>query len=218
MYPDIPRSVSHPPRQSRGERVCAHWPLEGVVRIHAVAVSLGTISAQWGQPDAGPGHAMQLLDDVRQARMQIMSLWRDFQRVGDWLDRGGQTGTPDVPAPGAGRPAARGLVTSLVEAERLLAKDRLAADMNRLIAWLLQQVLRRLDDLPLRTDGDDTDLLDLAAYGQTLHVAAIALNNAARMADTSERFVEELDGRWHQLRDEVAAVVAMAREPFSRAA
>ena len=59
--------------------------------------------------------------------------------------------------------------------------------MNALIAWLLQQVVQMLDELPLRTARDEADLLDMPAYGKTLQRASDVLQNAARLADGLKR-------------------------------
>jgi hypothetical protein len=189
------------------ERVCAHWPLEGVVRVHAAAVSLGMIAQQWVLPQVSSAPVMGLLEDVRQVRARVAGLLQEFRRVGDWLARGAgvAAGADGMPSNG------RVLAASLAESHRLLVKDRHAADMNALIAWLLQQVVQMLDEVPLQTTEDEADLLDMPAYGKILQRAADMLQNAARVADASERFVEDLDERWHQLRHQITAVVASAR-------
>jgi hypothetical protein len=200
--------LHHPPRADpRSARVCTHWPLEGVVRIHAAATTLGTTAHQWMLPEVSAPQALRLLEDVRLTRACVAGLLQEFRRVGDWLVRGnGPARAPD------GQPVhLRGLAASLGEDHRLLTKDRLAADMNGLVAWLLHQVVQMLDHLPLRAGQDEADLLDMPAYGDTLRGASDALEHAAQVADMSERFVEELDLRWHHLREQVTLAVALSR-------
>jgi len=177
------------------------------VRIDAAASMLGAIAEQWLLPEVSYLHAWRLLEDVHVTRARVAGLLQEFQRVGDWLARGnGSVRAPDglVVKP-------RGLASSLAEEQRLLAKDRLTADMNGLVAWLLHQVVQMLDHLPLRTTQGETDLLDMPACGDTLRGASDALQHAALVADASERFDEELDLRWHHLREQVTLAVALSR-------
>jgi hypothetical protein len=178
-----------------------------VVRIDAAASMLGAIAEQWLLPEVSYLHAWRLLEDVHVARARVAGLLQEFQRVGDWLARGNGT----VRASDSLVVKPRGLASSLAEEQRLLAKDRLTADMNGLVAWLLHQVVQMLDHLPLRTTQGETDLLDMPAYGDTLRGASDALQHAALVADASERFDEELDLRWHHLREQVTLAVALSR-------
>ena len=199
--------LSQPRGAPRSARVCTHWPMEGVVRIHATASMLGVIADQWMQPEVSSPQALRLLEDVRQARARVAGLVQEFQRVGEWLARGhGPAGAPDTAPLNI-----RGLAASLAEDHRLLAKDRLAADMNGLVAWLLRQTVQMLDHLPLRATQGETDLLDMPAYGDVLRGASDALQHAAQVADASERFAEDLDLRWHHLREQVTLAVALSR-------
>ena len=207
VNPHLSPLLSQPRGSSRSARVCTHWPLEGVVRIHAAASVLGALAEQWLLPEVSSLQALRLLEDVRLARARVAGLLQEFQRVGDWLARG----NGPVRAPDSLELRLRGLAASLAEEQRLLAKDRLAADMNGLVAWLLQQVVQMLDHLPLRTTQGETDLLDMPAYGDTLRGASDALQHAALVADASERFAEELDLRWHHLREQVTLAVALSR-------
>lgn len=168
---------------------------------------LAGIADQWLLPEVSSLHVLRLLEDVRVARARVSGLLEEFQRVGDWLARG----NGPARAPDSVLPSIRSLAASLAEDHRLLAKDRLAADMNGLVAWLLQQIVQMLDYLPLRSAQGETDLLDMPACGDMLRSASDALQHAAQVADASERFAEELDVRWHHLREQVTLAVALSR-------
>ena len=199
--------LSQPRGAPRSARVCTHWPMEGVVRIHAAASTLGIIADQWLLPGVSSPHALQLMEDVRRVRARVAGLVHEFQRVGDWLARGHAASR----APDNTPVNIRGLAASLAEDHRLLAKDRLAADMNGLVAWLLHQIVQMLDHLPVRATQGETDPPDRPVYGDMLRGASDALQHAAQVADASERFAEELDLRWHHLREQVTLAVALSR-------
>ena len=227
-------SRESPPQR---DSICMHWPLDGATKIHAASLSLTVMAGLWAGAHAHSrawSHILPRCIDVEQAstqaeadllrlRVAAMSaeiqrvalgtraLAQDFLKIGEWL--AGAAGSA-WDATQAARHTL-GLASTLGDNHRLIAKDRLAADMNALIAWLLRQALKLLDRMDLNPDAIAADLVGIRSYGEFLQSAAEMLDRAAALANESELFVEDFDQRWHNFRDRIAAAVALSKDALS---
>ena len=224
-----------PPRHApRRDGICMHWPLDGATKIHAASLSLSAMAGFWAGAHAHArawSHVLPRCIDVEQASTQAESdllllrvaamvteieqvahdtraLAQDFQKIGEWL--ASTAGSAWEATQSARR--ALGLASTLGDNHRLIGKDRLAADMNALIAWLLRQALKLLDRMDLTPEAIAADLVGIRSYGDLLQSAAEMLDRAAELANEAELFVDDFDQRWRGFRDRIASVVALSKD------
>lgn len=151
--------------------------------------------------------ALALSGELDGIRQYARSIARDYQTAADWLDRGAGSAS-DSPVPVRRGP---GLASALGEDHRVVTRDRLAADMNALVAWLLRQALKVLDRIDLQTSEVHADPAGSGAQRHVLLTAARMLDRAAVLARESELFVEAFDLRWRDYRDHISATVASSK-------
>lgn len=228
------RRFDVPEHESKRDHICMHWPLDGATKIHTTSRSLAVLAGSWAGADADSrtwNHILPRCIDVGQVatraesdllrlraaamsaeiqriKLGTRALVEDFQKVGEWLARA--AGSTWDAAKTVRRTMA--LASTLDEDHRVVAKDWLAADMNRLIAWLLRQAIALLDRLELTSEAIEADLLGARCYGNILRSAAGMLDHAAILANESELFVVEIDQRWRAFRDHIARVVALSKD------
>lgn len=229
----IPDLVNLPTRTATGPRsMVTHWPLGAAVKIHGAARSIGALACLWSSGDATADYwthqhprctdlgeaadtpqaeltglrTAALSDEVRHSHRVLGALSHDFQTISAWLARTTASAWDSVDGES---PRATPALT-LGECHRVAAKDRLAAEMNALVAWQLRQALKLLGQVPLGADAIRDDLAGGRCYGDVLRTAVELLEHAAGVASASEVFVENLDHGWHRLRHRVALVVDAA--------
>lgn len=215
------------------DRVCMHWPLEGTARIHAGSRALAALAQRWDEathargawppmpphcidvhtPVAIADHtrrrwlAHELASEIEDVRQQLRAIANEFQTAAHWLCRGAGSASNRV-VPTRHSP---GLASALGEDHRVATRDRLAADMNALVAWLLRQAVKVLEEIDPQTAMAQGDLADAESYGEVLLTSASMLARASALAQESELFIEALDLRWHALRDHITATVASSK-------
>lgn len=219
--------------ENEQQRVCPHWPLDGVAKVRAASRALLIVAMLWERADAiakdvryrqigcvdvekpvaNPQTDALLLRaataaaEIGDIKFAMRSLSDDFQKISVWLAK----------AAGASWEVAKaarstlGCVAVLGEDHRVIAKDWLAADMNALIAGLLRAAVMVLNRLELTPTAINADLLGRRDFEASLHSAAEMLDRAGALATESGFFVDEFDQRWVSFRQQIATVVALSR-------
>jgi len=134
----------------------------------------------------------------------------DFVATGDWL------GT----AMGASWEAAEGLIgidglgDMLGERHRIIANDWLAAEMQTLIARILQRAADILDHVDFHPEALRADLAGPRRSPGLLHSAAELISHAADLCSDSAGLVNDNERRWRVFRERVE-VVRLASHPVA---
>jgi hypothetical protein len=216
---------------------CAHWPLHGQARIrdasHAfldLAALLSrakppastTVTRAGGCIDLSAianlrevDALFELIDTaasrIPQLQQDMASLAQDFQTTGGWL---GDTMASSWANVQAMRPAVR-YASVLDEGHRVVAKDWLTADIHQLIATLLRRAIRPLDRLDLSLFAIRVDLDGPRHYELLLRSVGGMLGRTSTLVGESEVFVDDVDRRVRQFRDQVVSVVVSTQEAES---
>lgn len=211
------------------ERFYSSAPLETALRLQRHGRALAALADRWTTttPAADPGRnpyegaedlnseaaialdgALFMEGEGRPAEISAMvaELRRDaegFAGGGAWLARAME-----------GSWAAAGtllevdaLADVMGERHRIISNDWLAADMQRLIARLLERAADMLDRIDLTPAAVRADLADRRVTPGRLQATAEVIARAADLCGESARLVHDNDRRWRVFRDRVAAVV-----------
>ncbi len=218
----------------KSERNCVHWPFGGAQKIQAASRALLVLADIWARAEAisksVPYHQVGCIDmqaignnpdadllllcaatvpaEIQQIKLSTCALADDFEKVGGWLAEAVPSTWDAAKAVRSSRP----LAAVLSEENRVVAKDRLAADMNILIAWLLRQAVRTLNRIELTTAAVESDLMGLRCYEAFLQAGAEMLDRAGALAIESMAVVQEFDRRWRAFQHQIATVVALSRD------
>ena len=217
--------------QPEHNRMCAHWPLDCVTRIHHASHALRVVSERLAgagsRPVAALYHQTGCIDvetsssdpsaegvllrvaalpaEIQTHKLALRALADDLTRVSGWLAR----------ACGSSWDAAKvvrqklGVTGVLGDDQRVIAKDWLAADMTALISTLLRRAVGVLDRVELTPAAISADVAGQRSYTLVVQLAAEMLERAAALATQSALFVEDFDKRWHLLRQQISSATSV---------
>ena len=214
------------------DQLCTHWPLNSVTQIQAAGAALRSVLELWDRAadlsgasrDSRSGcldpsvavddmrgdvlmlRAAVVPDSVQRLKLAVSTLAEDFEKISRWLGKSAQD-TCDVTKV---TEHAYTKLSILRDDHRVIARDWLGADMNALIAWLLNRAVGVINRLDLSPDAIAADLQGTGSYKPAIESAAAMLERAATLAAETELFVDNFDRQWRGFRDQMASVIAMS--------
>ena len=214
------------------DQSCTHWPLNSVTQIQAAGAALRSVLELWDHAadlsgasrDSRSGcldpsvavddmrgdvlmlRAAAVPDSVQRLKLALSTLAEDFEKISRWLGKSAQD-TCDAKKV---TEHAYTKLTLLRDDNRAIARDWLGADMNALIAWLLNRAVGVINRLDLSPDAIAADLQGTGSYKPAIESAAAMLERAATLAAETELFVDNFDRQWRGFRDQMASVIAMS--------
>ena len=226
------------PANQDDARRCTHWPEGGANRIQLAAHALHVLAESMSQQGASlrpaaphfgcvdlqllpaepvdpsvPQHTAAWADQVLVQKLALRLLASDFATVSAWLAKAADLNRD------AAKPLRQhaGLLVALGESQRLVSKDSLSADVNALIAAMLQRAAALLDRPEFAAGSAKTEPAAQRSFQPVLRQAAALLDTAATLADSAENLVADFDRRWRQVRHQVALAIARAGIPGTSA-